>query len=139
MPATATIECGGEKVTYEYTGRNNIWGIDASDAWFYFSNVGIDIYDYRIVAGTQLETLGAPAIPTDIGMPGIEEDEDEDDKKTDKKDEASKESETVAPEKTEKVEEKKSGCGSSVAVMSSALVGAVGASAVIVSKKKKED
>ena len=145
-PATLTVECGGETVSFDYQGRNGVTGIDASNAWFYFSNVGVEIYDYRVVSGTQLQTLGTPELPdeSDLIVNGGEDDGETNDDgadngKTDK-DKATTDTDDVAT--TSEVDnaetnEEKGGCGASTAYAFVVVLTVLTVCAVALVKRRK--
>ena len=139
-PARATFKSGDAQASYQYSGRGNVTGIDACNAWFYFNNVGVDVFDYRIVSGTQLASLGTPD-PNAVQAPEKEEpaedatEETKDDKKDDKTATADT-AETVEDTAAETVEEK-SGCGASTAsVFAVMLVVASGGALSCVKRRK---
>ncbi len=133
-----SFDCNGVHREYDNACAKAQTGEFAGGKLFlYMNNVGVEIYDYRVVAGTGLD-LTPPTVPA-LSVEGSSSlgnntagnrVEANDDKK----------SETAEADATEEVAEEKRGCGSFVAATAvPMLVAALVSGAAIATKRRKEN
>ena len=133
------FECNGIERHFENPCEKSATG-DMSEGklFMYFSNAGIEIYDYRVVAGVEVD-LQTPAIP-DLPFTGVNlaVDNKVENKAEENASEKEDTTETASSEDTDE-ENKAGGCGSFVTTAMIPVFGITFFCGAVIAKRKRND